>query len=132
MYLVDTSVWISYLKNENNHAVDSFSALLEKKTPFGLTSIIYQEILQGAASEKDFLQLTEYLETQKFYYPKHPIESCQLAAKIYFACRKNGFTIRSSIDCLIAQIAIDNDLVLLHNDRDYVKIAKTCPKLKLA
>jgi|JI10StandDraft_1071094.scaffolds.fasta_scaffold49533_5 predicted nucleic acid-binding protein len=37
----------------------------------------------------------------------------------------------TAIDCLIAQIAIEHDLILLHNDRDYVRIAKIVPNLKL-
>ncbi len=131
MYLVDTSVWISYFKDEKNEATASFSALLDKHASFGITGIIYQEILQGAASEKDFARLAEYLETQKFYHPKDSIETYQAAAKIYFSCRKKGLTIRSAVDCLIAQIAVDNDLVLLHNDRDYLKIAKINSHLKL-
>ncbi len=131
MYLIDTSVWISYLKGESNDSVEAFSFLLEKKASLGLSSIIYQEIIQGAATEKEFIMLSDYLRTQKFYHPKNSIESYQNAAQLYFRCRKSGFTVRSSIDCLIAQTAIDNDLILLHNDRDYLKIAQANPELKL-
>ena len=46
------------------------------------------------------------------------------AVDIYRECRKKGFTIRKTIDCLIAAIAIENNLALLHNDRDFSNIAK--------
>lgn len=41
-------------------------------------------------------------------------------------------TIRSSIDGLVAQTVIEHDITLLHNDRDYVRIASVVPELKLA
>jgi predicted nucleic acid-binding protein len=54
------------------------------------------------------------------------------AARIYSRCRKAGFTIRSTIDCLIAQIAIEQELPLLHSDRDFDQIAAIVPELVIA
>lgn len=132
MYLIDTSVWIDYLKNKSNSAVQYFTNILENKHPFGLTSIIYQEILQGANSIQDFEKLHLYLNTQRFFHPKDPILTYQAAARLYFDCRKQGITIRSSIDCLIAEIAIEHDLILVHSDIDYRHIQRVRDKLKLA
>ena len=53
------------------------------------------------------------------------------AAHIYFSCRRKGITIRSTIDCLIAQISIEHDLILLHNDKDFTHMAAVIPQLKL-
>lgn len=105
--------------------------MLDDEIPFGITGIIYQEILQEAASKTDFNQLVDYLGTQRFYHLKNDILSYQSAAKIYFDCRRKGIIIRSTIDCFIAQIAIENDLVLLHNDEDYNRIHAVAPSLKL-
>jgi predicted nucleic acid-binding protein len=52
------------------------------------------------------------------YGPKG-IETYLHAVRIYRDCRKKGKTIRSTIDCIIAAICIENDLVLLHKDRDF-------------
>lgn len=131
MYLVDTSVWISYLREEQNTAVVYLKNLLKKSQPIGITSLIYQEILQGASLEKDFLRLANYFGTQLFYHPLHPITSYENAAHLYFACRKQGIMIRSTVDCLIAQIAIEHDLELLHNDKDFEKISKVATNLNL-
>jgi hypothetical protein len=49
------------------------------------------------------------------------------AARIFFECRRSGLTVRSAADCLIAQIAIENDLALLHNDRDFEAIQRVRP-----
>ena len=131
MYLIDTSIWIDYLRNKENKNVQHFMQIMDNKIPFGITGLIYQEILQGAASLKDYNQLTSYLSTQEFFHAQDEINSYQAAARIYFNCRRKGLTIRSTIDCFIAQIAIEHDLILLHNDNDYVLIKKANPELKI-
>lgn len=131
MYIVDTSTWIDYFRNKENNAVLHFMQILDKKISFGITGLIYQEILQGAASLKDYNQLITYLSTQNFFHAQDEVISHQAAARIYFNCRRKGFTIRSTIDCFIAQIAIENELILLHNDNDYTLIQKANPELKL-
>jgi predicted nucleic acid-binding protein len=132
MYLVDTSVWIDFFKGRDEPAVLRLSALLEADTEIGLTSVIYQEVLQGARDETWFRRLQDYLSTQTLYQPLDPLESYEGAARIYFACRRKGITVRSTIDCLIARIALEHDLVLLHNDRDYEAIARVMPQFKIA
>ncbi len=131
MFLIDTSVWIDYLRDKNTPTTKYFTTLLDDEIPFGITGVIYQEILQGAASKSDFNYLVDYLGTQRFYHLKDDIVSYQSAAKIYFDCRRKGITIRSTIDCFIAQIAIENDLILFHNDEDFNKISAVAPSLKL-
>ncbi len=90
-------------------------------------SITCQEILQGSKSEKEFTLLKSYLTSQRMYHPQSPVDSYVAAAKIYYTCRKKGIKIRSTIDCLIAQIAIEHGLLLLHNDTDYRSMAKVVP-----
>lgn len=130
MFLIDTSIWVDYLRQKNNPTTKYFTELLDEEAPFGITGIVYQELLQGAASKSDFDSLADYLSTQRFYHLQDNIISYQSAAKIYFDCRRKGITIRSTLDCLIAQIAIENDLILLHNDEDYNRIATVATKLK--
>ena len=124
MILVDTSVMVDLFKGANNESTRKFKEVILQNIPFGINSFIYQEILQGAKSLKEFNLLKKYLESQRFFYPKHPIESYAEAARIYFKCRKKGITVRSTIDCLIAQMAIEHNLALLHNDKDFYAIAK--------
>ncbi len=130
VYLIDTSIWIDYLNNRDNESVMKFQKILDNKESYGICSVIYQEILQGSKSETDFEKLQKYLCTQIFFHPKDPISTYAKSAKLYFQCRRNGVTISSSIDCLIAQICIEHDLTLLHNDNDFKNMAKILPKLK--
>ncbi len=131
MYLVDTSVWVNYLRGQHTQASEHFIQLLDEKYSFGISPIIYQEILQGAATQKDFNKLNEYLSTQRFFYPADPLQFHHHAAHILFACRTKGITVRSTIDCLVAQTAIEHELVLLHDDKDFEHIQQVFPKLKI-
>ena len=119
MILVDTSVLIDFFKGEDNESCRKLTEVLETPISFGITSQILQEVLQGARSITEYRKLRRYLESQRFFHPKDPVTTYAQAAKVYFDCRKKGFTIRSTIDCLIAQIALENDLSLLHNDNDF-------------
>ena len=123
MILVDTSVLVDFFKGTKNDPVLCFVDIIKKKIHFGITSVIYQELLQGAKTKKEYLLLNEYLSCQHFFHPKDMVISYEKAAMIYFVCRKKGITVRSTIDCLIAQIAIEHDLFLLHNDKDFEQMA---------
>jgi predicted nucleic acid-binding protein len=127
MILADTSVLIDFLEGRETESGQRLKTVLQQGIPFGINPFIYQEVLQGAKSEKEYRLLKKYLETQRFYHPKDPVESLAKAAKIYFDCRRKGVTIRSTIDCIIAQTAIEHDLFLLHNDSDYDAMASVIP-----
>ena len=127
MILADTSVLIDFLAGRETESGRRLKTVLQQGIPFGINPFIYQEVLQGAKSQKEYRLLKKYLETQRFYHPKDPVESFAKAARIYFDCRRKGVTIRSTIDCIIAQTAIEHDLFLLHNDSDYDAMAKVTP-----
>ena len=127
MILVDTSVLIDFFKGVKNSSTDKFKSILIQKIPFGINSLIFQEVLQGAKSEEEFKHLSKYLVTQHFFHPKDPVDSFTRAARIYFDCRKKGITIRSTIDCIVAQTTLEHDLHLLHNDKDFEIMAKVIP-----
>ncbi len=129
MVLVDTSVFVNYFKGKKTAATVRLESLLDSGCV--ITSVIYQELLQGAKDKREFSLLQAYLSTQTFCHPLDSILSYEKAAQIYFDCRKKGLTVRSKIDCLIAQLAIEHELSLLHDDEDFTKIAKVVP-LRLA
>ena len=131
MVLVDTSVLVGYLKGKRETPYDSLDAIIDNNIPFGICNYVYQELLQGAKTDKEFKQLKEYLDDLTFYDLLNGRKSYEDAALMYMKCRKAGITIRSSIDMIIAQIAIENQLYLLHNDTDYSNIAKIVEELKL-
>ena len=124
MILVETSVLIGFLEGRDSPAVRRFLEVLERDLPFGLSPLTVLEVLQGAATERDFVKLRDYLGSQVIYGLDGGLESYASAAKIFFDLRRRGLTVGSSVDCLIAQTAIEHNLHLLHDDADFGRIAK--------
>jgi predicted nucleic acid-binding protein len=104
---------------------------MEKSIPYGICGFVYQELLQGARTATEFSKLKEYLETLPFFGLQYGKESCEKAALLSFLCRRNGITVRSTIDLLIAEIAIENKLLLLHNDSDFENISRVIRELRI-
>jgi hypothetical protein len=127
MVLVDTSVLIDYLRGAENAAVRRFQQILDANLVFGISPLTYIEVLQGTRTEKDYAMVKSYLETHRFYGLLDEKDSYAAAARIYFDCRKKGITVNSTVDCLIAQTAIENDLALLHNDADFDRLRRVAP-----
>jgi predicted nucleic acid-binding protein len=127
MILVDTSVLIDFLGQRKLPTAAIFRGVMNHGLPYGITSMIYQEVLQGAKNDMEFARLKKYLGAQRFYHPRNVKATYEEAARIYFLCRRQGLTIRSPIDCLIARIALENNLFLFHNDNDYEVISRLMP-----
>jgi predicted nucleic acid-binding protein len=127
MILVDTSVLIDFFKGARNTGSRKFREILQNDIPFGIISVIFLEVLQGAGSDDEYRLIKTHLETQRFYHPKDSITSFARAARIYMECRQRGITVRSTIDCLIVQTVLEHNLFLLHNDSDFNKIARLFP-----
>lgn len=84
-----------------------------------------------ARSPTDLTRLRGYFREQRFCAP--PTRATfEAAAELYARARRKGLTIRSNNDCVIAEVAIEQDLVLLHDDADFEKIAIVEPRLKMA
>ena len=121
MLLIDTSVWISVFRDRRGQIRKQLETLIGNREVF-LTRFTQLELLQGSLNDQEWTLLSTYLEAQN-YIELTPI-SWQLAARIYYDLRRQGLTVRSPIDCCIAQIALENDLLLIHNDRDFETITQ--------
>ena len=127
MYLIDTSVLIDFLSGRSTPGTLILEQIIAGDLPFALPAIAVQEVLQGIRSEQDFAQTKAYLLSQNIVAPLDPILSHVEAASLYRQAKAKGLTIRSSLDCLIAQCALERDLILLHNDRDFSALAQIAP-----
>ncbi|MEO6951566.1 MAG: PIN domain-containing protein [Polyangia bacterium] len=131
MILVDTSVLIAYLGGKPVRTAAALQKLLDEDAAFFLTPVVIQEVLQGARDEKQWKLLHRYLEGQPIVDAADSVAHAIAAARIYVDCRRKGLTIRSSVDCWIAQLALEHDLTLLHDDRDFETIARVRPLRQL-
>lgn len=124
MLLIDTSVWISVFRDRSGQARQQLETLIANREVL-LARFTQLELLQGSLNEQEWDLLSTYLEAQD--YVELTNQSWQAAARIYFDLRRQGLTVRSPIDCCIAQAALENNLILIHNDRDFEVIAQVRP-----
>jgi predicted nucleic acid-binding protein len=121
MLLIDTSVWISVFRDRSGQVRQQLETLIANREIL-LTRFTQLELLQGSLNEQEWTILSTYLEVQD--YVELTPSSWQAAARIHYDLRRQGLTVRSPIDCCIAQVALENDLLLIHNDRDFETIAQ--------
>lgn len=127
MIIVDSSVLIAFFRGHQNPAVERLVSLETERIPFLLPGVCFQEVLQGARDEREWGLLDEYLGSQELLFSLNPALTYHEAARIYYDCRRRGVTLRSSVDCFIAQLVLEIDGTLLHNDGDYESIAQVRP-----
>ena len=105
---------------------------LERGVPVAVTYIVAQELLHGVATPEAFERLERYLGSQRRVELSDPWLGAVEAARIFGVCRAAGVTVRSSVDCLIARIAIEHDLALLHDGGGFEEIVRVVSELRLA
>ena len=121
MILIDTSILVPLFREKGTRRREEFRAFMQGGR-FVLTRFTQTELMQGCASEAEWEQLHYYLERQD--YVEIEPDGWVDAARIVFDLRRTGKTVRSIFDCCIAQIAIENRLTLVHNDKDFETIAQ--------
>ena len=117
MIVADTSVWIDYVKGiDASHTNILDHELIYNRVVTG--DIIIAEFLQGFKNDREYLiakQIMDNLEYRDFLGKEIAIQ----AANNYRKLRKQGFTVRKTIDVIIATFCIENGFPLMHNDRDF-------------
>ena len=119
MILVDTSIWIELLNGRSGFKVSADDLLL-----FVTCGPVVQEVTQGLKHSAEADSFRRYFGAVPVLSDPVPLMLFHEAADIYRSGRRKGFTIRSSVDCLIAAIAIEHRLPVWHRDRDFGAIAK--------
>jgi predicted nucleic acid-binding protein len=122
MIVADSSVWIDYFNGVVTGQTERLHAHLREE-PVIIGDIILAEVLQGFSKDSDFRKAKQLLDTLVF----REMLGRDLAVKSaqnYRYLRKKGVTIRKTIDVMIATFCIENDLPLLHSDRDFEPMSK--------
>jgi predicted nucleic acid-binding protein len=116
--VVDTSVWIDFLRGTASPHAAVLHEMIQNDTLVFITPAILQELLMGAPDEQQAHELRETLLA--FGMLGHDaVTAAAGAAELYRAARRQGVTVRKSIDCLIAWQAVQAGLPVLHKDRDF-------------
>jgi predicted nucleic acid-binding protein len=129
MLLVDSSVWIDRSRRVETDAT-RFLDDRDGQEEIAVTGVIYQEVLQGARSDRGFETLRALLSAMLLLEPRE-LSTYEIAADLYRRARKAGFTMRSPNGCLIAAVALENAALLVHNDRDFLALAQVEPALMI-
>lgn len=117
MILVDSSVWIDYFNGAINPQTTKLDALLGNEL-IGIGDIILCKVLQGFQSDKDF-KTAKAMMLNLTVFGMLGQNNAIAAAENYRQLRKQGITVRKTLDCLIATFCIVNQHALLFSDRDF-------------
>jgi predicted nucleic acid-binding protein len=117
MVIVDTTVWIDYLRGTENPEASWLVWQLQRQSLW-LTDMILCEVLKGIREPRTLAQVRDDL-LQFHVFHAGGAELAIAAAQNYQILRARGHTVRKTIDCLIATFCLEADHELLHRDRDF-------------
>ena len=118
--LIDTSVWISFFRGKDLSLIERIAGLL-KSGKAAYTGIIALELVNGAKSRKELEVLYDAFDTMH----RMPVSETTFfsAGRLGYEIARKGHTL-SAVDLLIAQTAIENDVVLMTYDEHFSIIAQ--------
>ena len=127
-YLIDTSVWVEFLNARPGAARARVRELAEEPGSIRTTEPVLMEVWSGATGEE--LVRTERVLDRFDVLGVYPALDFRAAADLYRGAKRRGYTVRSMVDCVIAAVALRNETILLHRDRDFDVLAEIAPKLQ--
>jgi len=117
MVIVDATVWIDYLRGDDNAATRWLERRLTLQ-PIGLTDLTLCEVLQGVRDDLEFSSVRDDLLRFQVF-STGGAELAVAAAQNYLRLRRRGLTVRKTIDCIVATFCLEAGNELLHRDRDF-------------
>ena len=120
MILIDSSVWIDFFGVTPGPAGRELRRLIALAEPIALPGLVITEILQGLT--RDVARIERYLSMWDLLEP-HGFRTYRSAADISRLARAKGITL-TTVDNLIAAIAIEHRAALFTLDKDFSRIAQ--------
>jgi predicted nucleic acid-binding protein len=118
MILIDSSVWIDYFNGQITPQVDVLDQLLGTQ-PLAIGDLILVEVLQGFRRDPDYTTAKQLL-TSLTVFNLLNTELALQSAENFRILRKQGITIRKTIDVIIATFCIAEGHTLLFSDKDFI------------
>ncbi len=122
MILVDSSVWIDYLRNRDTAGTKKLDEFAEAQVVL-IGDIILLEVLQGARDDVHARRLERDLRR----FNVVPLLSPEMAPRAARNCRTLrglGITVRKTTDIIIGTYCLEHGHTLLHDDRDFDPMEK--------
>ena len=120
MVLVDTSIWIATFARKPSFRLEDTVSIDDVVTCLP----VIQEVLQGFGDDLAYRRAREAMLALPCVEAPLSLSVVEDAVGLFRSSRRAGLTIRSSVDCLIAAMAIRHGITVLHRDRDYRNLAK--------
>jgi predicted nucleic acid-binding protein len=120
--IVDTSVWVEFLRGTGSPGQRALEERIRSGASIVVPDVVLAEVLVGTTDEAVAARWERAL-SQFDLEPTRPIEDARSAAAVHRACRRQGETVRSLVDCFVAAFALRLALPVLHRDRDFEVMA---------
>jgi predicted nucleic acid-binding protein len=120
LILVDSSVWIEFFNSSPGRGGGELRRMIAEAEPFVLTGIVVAEVLQGIV--RDATRVERYLSRWDMIEPRG-FPTYGRAAEIFRTARKHGMTL-TTVDSLIAAIALEHGATVFTLDKDFLGIAR--------
>ncbi len=121
--LADTSAWAEMFRRTGSEVDLAMTGLVGGRSRLAITEPVVMELLGARRPARQLMNVRRRLLS----FPMLRVgglETFERAAAIHRECRVHGESVRSSVDCLIAAVAIRDSASLLHHDRDFDVIAR--------
>jgi predicted nucleic acid-binding protein len=122
--LVDTSVRVDFFNGHPSPQAETLAHLIREEADLLTCGLIVLEVLQGLRQAKGLSTIESHFRDMEWLSPQEP-ETYLEAADLYRRLRARGITIRSTIDCVIANLAARHDALILSKDRDLTLIVES-------
>jgi predicted nucleic acid-binding protein len=120
LILVDSSIWIDFFSHSPGRAGRELRRMIADAEPFAIAGVVVAEILQGLT--RDIGQIERYLSMWDILEPVG-FSTYREAAAIFRLARSKGISL-STIDTLIAAIAMHHRASVFTLDKDFSRIAR--------
>ena len=122
LILVDSSAWVEFLRGTGSPVNNRVRLLLESRASLATAEPIVMEVLAGVRDDRHLTMLRRLVLGCRMI-PLRGLADYEEAAGVYRTCRRADLTVRRLVNCLIATVAINADVSLLHADNDFDLIA---------
>lgn len=126
MILADSTAWVEYFRATGSPVDRHLAGLIAQGAGVATTEPVVMEVLAGARDEPHRRILRRTVLASRML-AVDGLDDYESAADLYRTARRAGITVRRMLDCLIAAVAIREDVELLHDDSDFEQLASCSP-----
>jgi predicted nucleic acid-binding protein len=123
--LIDSTVWIDFFRARGAPHTRRLKSLLADGENVCICGHVLAEVLRGTRHDEQYRKVDRHFAALAYLATDR--QTFKMAADIYRHLKRNGLTLKNTVDTFIAAVAIQHDAHLLHNDSDFDLIASKFP-----